>query len=250
MSDIVISLRDSGLAGRWTPVVAALLAAEVAGQGFRATDVRFWYHLVSNWIEADRLHAERELELTQVRRVLERLEGEGWAAREGRTWRLTNAGVVGLAEALTDPAAPRRFEETLLVAFLIRAYRSAVLARLRGTPAERRLAARFELRRFLTAERRRLDAVALDLEERVRDGERLEAIALAAADPITAVEQAGLPYQLHPMRPFREVLAPLPPALRAFEMGPAYGMRARALFAPLAAQVRAQSAALAGLARE
>lgn len=247
MSDIVISIRESGLAGRWTTVVAAMLAAEVAGQGFRATDVRFWYHLVSNWIEADRLIAEREIELTQVRRVLERLLAEGWAEREGRSWRLTHGGVVGLAEALTDPGAPRRFEETLLVAFLIRAYRDALLARVRGTAAERRLAARFEMRRFVTAERRRLDAVALDLEARVRDGERLEAVARAAADPVSAIERAGMPYQLHPMRAFRDVLAPLPPALCAFETGPAYGLRARALFAPLAAQVRAQSAALSSL---
>ena len=39
------------------------------------------------------------------------------------------------------------FLSVLLVAFLIRAYRDALLARVRGTAAERRLAARFELRR-------------------------------------------------------------------------------------------------------
>ncbi|WP_395839149.1 hypothetical protein [Cystobacter fuscus] len=65
-----------------TFVQAALLAAHGAGArsgGFRASDVRFFFLLFTNWAEHDVTRPSQDIDLTQVRRTLERLCRSRWA---------------------------------------------------------------------------------------------------------------------------------------------------------------------------
>jgi hypothetical protein len=243
---------------------AALLAAHGAGArvgGFRASDVRFFFLLFTNWVEHDVTRPSQDIDLTQVRRALERLCRSGGAERvdeslrrkapRGRRYVLTEAGLVSLAEALAGlDRAP--FDEALFVACFAASYRKPILARVQGrgpalsATARRRVAQVLDPVRILRAARRGTAAVLADLEERVRSSLALEEAARGALGQGASEEQVVRSweslgsYQLHRVRPLAEVLLALPEDLRRFELAEGMGVRARLLFAPLAERARAE----------
>ncbi|RKG94110.1 hypothetical protein [Corallococcus terminator] len=251
-----------------TFVQAALLAAHGAGAragGFRVSDVRFFFLLFTNWVEHDVTRPSQDIDLTQVRRTLERLVRGGHAEAStgaavkglprGRRYVLTGEGLGSLSEGL---AARERapLEEALFVVCFAASYRDAVLSRVEGrarapSPAVRRRVERaLDPLRLLREAQRTSAAVLADLEERVESGLRYEAKAreaLARAEPeadvVRALEAAGS-YQLHRVRPLGEVLLALPEDLRKFELTEGMGLRSRLLFAPLAERARAEHAVL------
>ncbi|MFN7144077.1 MAG: hypothetical protein ACK4YP_09890 [Myxococcota bacterium] len=262
-TDTVLSRRTSALAAWELPLGAAILAADAAGpDGFRPADVRFFFLLFTNWMGDDHLRPGADVDPTQIRRALGHLADEGLAASAGGrppTWTLAAAGVVRLVEAITDPRTPRRFEEVLLLATVATSYADTIAARVRsgGRGDERRVRARLDPRGILRAERRRLADALLDAEERRDAGPELADAARAAlsagADPVAAaaaLEAKGLRYQLHPVRPLREVMAALPPALRRFELERGLTLRARAMFAPRCEDLRARIGILERLEAE
>ncbi|MDP2305164.1 MAG: hypothetical protein Q8P18_03975 [Pseudomonadota bacterium] len=273
-ADTVISRRTSALAAWEVPLLAALLAADAASPtGFRPQDVRFFFLLFTNWMGDDHLRPGADLDATQVRRTLQRLAGDGLAhgvgAGRAPRWSLVATGVVRLVEALTDPRAPRRFEEVVLIATVAVSYVDTIAARARGgagasgapggasgvgRTAERRVRARLDPRAILRAERRRLGDALADLEARRDAGLVLGAAArealAAGADPLGAaarLEAEGRPYQLHAMRPLHELIEALPEPLRRFEMEQGMELRARWMFAPLCEELRGRIAVLARL---
>jgi hypothetical protein len=192
-------------------VVAAHGATAGLG-GFRASDVRFFFLLFTNWIEHDVLRPEQDLDLTQVRRVLGRLAEQGWlelappkveapassrrsppssrsaAPRRapksrrrppGERHALTPSGVVGLVESIIEPRSRRPLEESLFVACFAATYRTPILARIGSDPrsdraeAERRLSELLDPRRVLSAARRTHQDLFADLQARVSDGKKL-----------------------------------------------------------------------------
>jgi hypothetical protein len=73
-------MRSGGLEERFgvvrvntTVLSAALLAAHATAPaaGFRASDVRFFFFLFGNWLERDVLYPGEDLDLTQVRRLMQ-----------------------------------------------------------------------------------------------------------------------------------------------------------------------------------
>jgi len=143
--------RFGRLSARAPLVYAALIAAHgVAGRegSFRASDVRFFYLLFSNWIELDVLQPGQDLDLTQVRRALSRLARDGGALAvkrgtpttrtRGARWSLSPRGLVSLIEALVDPRPRRPFEEALFVICFAALYRNAVATRLGSVDAAAR----------------------------------------------------------------------------------------------------------------
>lgn len=262
MSDDLLSGRAGALSAHATVTQAAILAADLAGaEGFRPTDVRFFFLLFTNWMEDDHLHPGVDLDATQVRRTLAHLQGAGLArGLDGRPprWALTRVGVVQLVEALTDPATPRRFEEVVLLATVAALYVDTIAARVREGQEEsgprpgggadvRRVRARLDPRAILATERRRLATALADLDARREGaavlGEAARAALVATGNPIAAarrVEAERPPYQLHPMRSFHEVIASLPPRLQQSELERGWELRARYLFGPLAESLRAR----------
>ena len=252
-ADDLLSARFGALAAHATVTQAAILAADIAAgeAGFRPTDVRFFFLLFTNWMEDDHLRPGLDLDLTQARRALARLVGDGLAdtVGEGRAprYRLVPAGVLALVQAMTDPRTPRTFEEVVFLATAAASYRDAIADRVRGAPRapDRIVRARLDPARILAAERRRLQGAVADLEERVAAGVRMEAVACGAPDePLPSLarrlrETVG-GYQLHPMRSLEELVAVLPAPLARFELGAGMGLRARALFTPLLEQLRAR----------
>jgi hypothetical protein len=254
-----------------TFVQAAFLAAHGAGArvgGFRVSDVRFFFLLFTNWVEHDVTRPSQDIDLTQVRRTLERLCRAGHAepatgagtrgAPRGKRHVLTGDGLVALAEGL---AARERapLEEALFVACFAASYREAVLSRVEGrarapSPSvRRRVEHALDPVRLLHEAQRTASAVLADLEERVAWGLQSEAKARAALargmpepDVVRELEAAGS-YQLQRVRPLGEVLLALPEDLRHFELTHGMGLRARLLFAPLAERARAERDILARL---
>lgn len=250
MPPSALSTRAGQVSAHGTVLTAALLAADSAGSGhFRPVDVRFFFLLFTNWMEDDLLRPGVDLDLTQVRRVLARLVAEGHAHQaSGRrpAYGLRPEGVVHLVDLLVDPRTPRSFEETVFLATAAASYRDAIAQRARGAARapEARVYARLDPVRILLAERRRLEGAVHDLDDRVRHGLEMEALARTGPDDVPGMsrllQSRGATYQLHPMRNFAELVATLPPALARFELGPGMGLRARTLFSPLADQLRAR----------
>jgi hypothetical protein len=161
-------------------------------------------------------------------------------------------GVLGLAAALGDAvSAGRPFDEMLFVVTFASSYGARVRDRVRalGAPraAPRRAAALLEPRTLVALARRRTRTLLADLEERIVSG-----LALAAAsaprsddddDAIRRMEARGS-YQLHRVRPLRDVYRALPDDVRRFELETGLALRVRLLFEPLAARARAELTAL------
>lgn len=242
-----------------TFVGAALLAAHGVHAGrFRPSDVRFFFYLFTNWLEHDLLRPGQDLDLTQVRRTLERLKDAAWLesadAPGERRYRLTPDGVVGLVETLADPRARGPFEERLFVISFGAAYRAMLGARLRATPEGDARAAQVEAAldplRLLGASRAALAVVERDLDARIASGHAMQSAAREAlaqglgTTGAVARLDATDPYQLQHVRPMRELYAAFPDDLARFELERGIALRADLLFAPLAAQLRAQRAIL------
>ncbi len=267
-----LSARFGWLGANATHVHAALLAAHGAasmGAGFRPADVRFFFLLFTNWAEHDVLHPGQDLDLTQVRRMLDRLTRARLAApvkspkrpssTRGRRHSLTEAGVVAIAEALVQPGQPRTFEETVFVLCFAVGYGEMLASRIvgaggRANPStRRRVVELLDPRRVLADGKRSLTTLLVDLEERVRSGLVSSEAGRAGggpggseADTVRRLERAGA-YQLQHVRPLAEFLLTLPDDLRAFELTRGMQLRAELLFAPLAEGVRAQQAILDAL---
>lgn len=249
-TDTVITKRAGTLSSAATPLLAALLAADAAGEGaFHPQDVRFYFLLFTNWMGDDHLRPGADLDPTQARRVLGQLAAGGLALSAGGrppSWGLAPAGVVRLVESLTDPRAVRRFEEVLLLAATASLYVDAIAARVSGGDA-RRVRQRLDAVAIVRSERRRLGDALLDMEARRDEGVELAAEAeaglaagLSAVDVAARLTGRRMPYQLHPMRPLREAIAGLPPSLRDREIGRGASLRSAWLFAPLADDLRAR----------
>jgi hypothetical protein len=270
MDEVPLSLarRSGHVRAQTTFVAAAILAAHCASdraQGFRPSDVRFFFLLFTNWIEHDVLRPGQDLDLTQVSRVLERLAGAGSVARVGARRRgtpraarfaLTRKGLLALVRALVDTRPSRPFEEVLFVVYFTASYRGAILARVEGdahalAPSERRRAVGLlDPHRVIEAARRTLILVLADVETRAAEGAVLSGAAHAArAEGALLTEIAGRlerlsPYQMHRVRPFAEMLTSLPEDLLVFEISEGIDLRVKLIFEPLAEQIRRQLAIL------
>ena len=247
---------------------SSLLAADVSngdGPGFQLRDVRFFYLLFGNWLEYDVTRPGGDVDLTQLRRAVERLREQGWATSRrlpGARARvaLTLAGVLGLAEDLLAGPDRLRFEECAFLLLFTSSYASPLLRRARGQARGfagaigTRLAEVLSPTRVLERGKRDLASVIHDLEQRLAGGERVaravgdlrrrgasDAEIVARLDPLD-------PYQLQRVRPLRQVLAALPEDLRAFELDRGMALRRSLLFEPQLAQARAELALLEGLA--
>lgn len=257
-----ITARFGHVRAQSTFIEAAIVAAHGAHAhlgGFRASDVRFFFLLFTNWIEHDVLRPEQDLELTQVRRVLSRLLDKGWLVTTspsrgaGRRHALSDEGLVGLAESVAEGRGRRPFEEALFVVCFLASYRELLLARARDatTPAARkRLATLLDARRALRSVRRTWHDLVDDLETRIAGSRRLEeearkALSLRAGKAETAkrLSQAGS-YQLERIRPITELLGALPDDLLSFELEAGIARRTALLFEPLAERARAERAIL------
>jgi hypothetical protein len=262
-------------------LTASLLAADLVAtvdrdqvHGFQQRDVRFFYLLFRNWIEVDVRNPGADLDLTRVRRELDKLGRRGrlreidtigrgrGGVRERRTARrrrglrtprqryaLTLAGVLALVDELVTPSPLRPFEETLFVILFATSYRALVLRRVEQASApvaKKRVARALDPKLLLASARRDLARQCADLEERIESGDQLrEAAAKAFARGTSDRETVAIlerisPYQLHNVRPLGELLLSLPPDIRRYEIGDGITARRDLMFAPLLQIVRAQ----------
>jgi hypothetical protein len=269
-----LSPRLGFVATQATFVQAALLAAHGAGAkagGFRASDVRFFFLLFTNWAEHDVTRPSQDIDLTQVRRTLTRLRRSGWletvpgtsrgATSRGARHVLTGDGLVGLSEGLASLERPP-VEEALFRVLFAASYRGAVLARVEGrtrnVPAtvRRRVEKALDPLRLLASARKTAASVLADLEERVHSGLQMHEQARAglargqSPEDLVRQMEARDSYQLHRVKPLGELLLALPEDLRDFELREGMALRAHLLFEPLAERARAELALLERLERK
>lgn len=112
--------------------------------------------------------------------------------------------------------------------------------------APRRVAALLDPRTLVALARRRTRTVLADLEERIASGLALAAASAQGSDEDDAIRrlEAHGSYQLHRVRPLRDVFRALPADVRRFELETGLALRVRLLFEPLAARARTELAAL------
>lgn len=273
MTERALSERFGLVHAQATFVQAAIVASHGGcsiTQGFRASDVRFYFLLFTNWMEHDVLRPDQDLDLTQVRRSLVRLVSVGWAKAvpkgEGRRGAkaetndergprgarhvLTADGVVGLLDALTSPAVRRPFEETLFLTCFSASYRELIAERVaresNGATHAKRVRELLDPARILKTGRAMLTAMLHDLEQRARSGnELLDEARKATAEGATTMQiaerlQKKGPWQMNRVRTMTEMAAMLPEDITRFEIDVGMALRVRMLFEPMAAQVRAQ----------
>jgi hypothetical protein len=242
-----------------TVLAAALLAAHAANaSGYRATDVRFFGYLFANWLERDVLYPGEALDLTQVRRLLLRLLGLGWArktavrgadAKPVSRFALTAEGISALLTALVAAVDARSFEEAVFVVSFVASYRSELLKLLCEDTAPTWPSV-LDPRRLVVRARRRIERVLDDLTARASSSEKVarEADALRRAGEseeriAQRLEALGV-YQLQHIRAFSEFVLSFPAGLRSYELGPAFAHRAHILFETYADAARGQLRAL------
>ncbi len=227
---------------------ASILAADAAfPEGFRLADVQYLFFLFANWMERDLRSAGEHIELTQIRRVVLRLVGAQWVKAlrvKGRTTprhSLTTVGFEGLLSHLVQGAPEFAFDELVFVLNFVASYKPMLHGR-----ASRDLRAKANPIRILRRAMKQVQRVLADLDERIRTSEQVAAAAQKArrarssdADVARAIEQAG-GYQLQHVRSFGDFVLAMPEELRAFELGPAFGVRSDMLFVTFAEQARAQ----------
>jgi hypothetical protein len=246
-----------------TVLVASVLAAHgVAGsRGFRPSDVRFFCYLFANWIERDVLYPGEGIELTQVRRLMQRLSAHGFARgpaagasrdKTGARYALTHDGSSALLTVLSEAVDTRSFDEAVFVVALTAAYRGPLLEQLTADEATRMVRV-IDTRRLVGRVRRRTERVLRDLETRIAQSDQMaregaERRRAGVPEEVTAahLERLGA-YQLQHVREFGSFVLSLPEELRAFELGPGFHFRSRVIFETLAEQMRGQLRALGGL---
>lgn len=246
-----------------TVLVASVLAAHGASgtEGFRLSDVRFFCYLFANWLERDVLYPGEAIDLTQVRRLMQRLTALGFATsaprrgprtRAGVRYALTRAGSAALIGVLSEAVDTRSFEEAVFVVALMSGYRARLLEQVAPEEAKR-LRGQLDPGKLVVRVRRRIERVLGDLEARIASSvemvrEAAELRGRGAKEEVIAsrLERLGV-YQLQHVRSFADFVLSLPPDLRAFELGPGFMHRSRIIFETLAESARAQLRALAGL---
>lgn len=238
---------------------AALLAADAAKAssrepGFTASDARFFFLLFTNWSEQDVMAPGQDIELTQMRRVLERFVAARWVAaarkravpaktaktaKRGGRFALTEAGRRGLAESVSDALEQHRpFEEALFVVCFAASYGAAIRTRMG------RASSALDPHHLVARARRDRKALLEDLEERIRSGRSLaKAVARADRDALRTLDPKES-YQLHRVRALPDILDSLPEDVRHFEVTRGISVRIDLLFEPLAARTRAELTAL------
>jgi len=244
-----------------TVLAAALLAAHATSPAheFFASDVRFFFYLFANWLERDVLYPGETLDLTQVRRLFQRLRRLRLArsARRatrsrssGTAYTLTGAGVRTLLEAVVRVVEARSFEEAVFVIAFVATYRPHLVA-MAGPRAS--VSRELDPAKLTARARRRVERVAKDLVKRTSDAARLHReveLARAAGLGDTAVaqriEKLGV-YQLQHIRSFADFILSFPPELLSFELGPGFAMRGALIFQTLAEYAEGQLQALRGL---
>jgi hypothetical protein len=284
---MTLAARYGQVRAQATFIEAAVVAAHGATarlHGFRASDVRFFFLLFTNWIEHDVLRPEQDLDLTQVRRVLGRLAEQGWLERPpadapvssrraapssrrgvkrptrrpppGERHVLTQKGLVGLVESIIEPRGRRALEEALFVACFASTYRSAILSRVRpddgglSGAARRRVSELLDPKRILASARRTHQELLADLEARVAAGAKLvQEVQRARGEGIADADIVHRlerlgSYQLHRVRPLSELMASLPDDLLRVELDRGIAARTMLLFEPLAERTRAERAIL------
>jgi hypothetical protein len=246
-----------------TVLVASVLAAHgVSGShGFRPSDVRFFCYLFANWLERDVLYPGEAIELTQVRRLMQRLSGHGFARgpapgaardRTGARYALTHDGSSALLTVLSEAVDTRSFDEAVFVVALMAAYRGPLLEQLTADEAKR-MRGVLDPRRLIGRVRRRTERVLRHLETRIaqsaemaREGAEGQRAGVHEKVIAAQLERLGA-YQLQHVRAFASFVLSLPEDLRAFELGPGFQFRSRVIFETLAEQMRGQLRALGGL---
>jgi hypothetical protein len=246
-----------------TVLVASVLASHgVAGShGFRASDVRFFCYLFANWLERDVLYPGEAIELTQVRRLIQRLTAHGFAGgplpgaprdRARARYTLTHDGSAALLTVLSEAVDTRSFDEAVFVVALMAAYRGPLLEQLSAADADR-MRDLLDPTRLIARVRRRTERVLHDLETRIAQAAQVAregAESQRAGVPETAIaarlERLGV-YRLQHVREFASFVLSLPDDLRTFELGPGFHFRSRIIYETLAEQMRGQLRALRGL---
>lgn len=221
-------------------------------------DVRFYFLLFRNWLELDIREPGSDIDLTQIRRACDRMHRAGWLERiaplRTRTSPrrrprarhvLTDAGVVGLVDALVLGTPDRPFEEGLFVILFATSYGGPLVRRVEP-PRRKHLTKALDPHRIIANLRHGLARQRSDLEARIDGGNRLVAAsALArkqgAADAEIARHLEKLdPYQLQHVRPLGELLLSFPRDVRRYEMNEGITARNKLIFEPLLQQARAQ----------
>jgi hypothetical protein len=239
-----------------TLLCAALLASHATSpaNAFRASDVRFFFYLFGNWLERDVLYPGETLDLTQVRRLMQRLLRLGFAravrvrsskrASSVPAYKLTAKGIAELLDAVIDAVESRSFEEAVLVVTFVAAYRS----HLKAMSASRGRS--LDPVRLVDRARRRIQRVLHDLGQRMNASNlagREAAVGRRAGLSETAIaerlEGLGV-YQLQHIRSFARFILSFPPGLLEFELGPGFELRSRLLFETFADSARGHLQAL------
>ncbi len=253
-------MRNSSLALRFgyvdfqaTLLHASVIAAHAISDvnGFRATDVRFFFRLFGNWLEVDVLHPSQDIQLVQVSRVLKLMEADEhliqtkvrFVRYKERRVRLTPDGLLTLAERLVDECIPS-FPETLFVLHFAASYRDILRARVvaagdRLSPtARRRLGMVLDPKRILKRAIQDNELLIDDLRGRLELDRDFEAevehlrSAKGDVDITEALTKIGA-YQLERVQPLKQLHRMLPPDLKRFEL--AFGVKGRRemIFQPL-----------------
>jgi hypothetical protein len=252
-----------------TLLQAAVLAADLAAvvdrpardvRGFMLRDVRFYFLLFRNWLELDIREPGRDIDLTQVRRVADHLRAAGWLVRLAPPRKratapqrrvrarhmLTDAGIVGLVDALLAGGPRRAFEEGLFVILFASSYGGAIGRRVEREALRKHLTKVLDPHLIIANLRRGLARQRSDLETRIDGGERLVAASVLArkqgADDAEIARQLEKldPYQLQHVRPLGELLLSLPLEVRRYEMNEGITARRKLIFEPLLQQARGQ----------
>lgn len=223
-----------------------------ATEGFRASDLEFFFLLYGNWLEYEKRDEHFGIEPMQVARFLKyhvvEKNIEARLRKNRSRYFITYEGAIRILTAISQPRDIPSFEEIIFTQYILRTYSPFIekfLLKSQVFVSQARLAQIRKLmdyRCVVEHSLNRIDEIIKDLENRIEESEEMARFTKECSESgVTAVDtikkmHERFRYQLSMRKSLKDLYSQLPPDMQHFELNVGLWQRNKQLFEPVLQQ--------------